>query len=259
MVKGLNVFILILVVFFVSACLQEKYQNNLQPASILAPATSMSMSAMPLLHIQPEIFDLGDIKEGEAAIATFIVRNNNDVPIEIVDVQAACGCTAAEPDSYLIASGGFTQLKVAVDTTAKQHGIKKIVNITDSLGNRAEAMLIFNVVDNPHANQAMQQQGIFDGKCASCHFEPLKGQTNGADIYALGCAMCHGKDAAGAYAPSLLGQHDREKLSAVIGRGVGKPQMPGFAQENGGPLSDEQMSSLVQWLMDKPTQTSIKD
>jgi len=250
-VKGLNIFILLLAMLFVSGCSQESDSPEQSKHSI---KTQAAMPEMPLLHIQPAIYDLGDIKEGEAAIATFIIRNNNDEPIEIVDVQAACGCTAAEPDSYLIPSGAFTQLKVAVDTTAKQQDIKKTVHITDSLGNKAVATLKFNVIDNPHANKVMQSKGIFEGKCASCHFEPLKGVSKGVDIYALGCAMCHGDDAAGAYAPSLLGRTDAEGLSAIIGHGVGKPQMPGFAQESGGPLSPEQMHALVKWLMELPAE-----
>jgi len=255
-VKGLNIFILLVVALFIGGCTPEADSPQQAKHSV---ETQVSLPAMPLLHIQPAIYDLGDIKEGEAAIATFIIRNNNDEPIEIVDVQAACGCTAAEPDSYLIPSGSFTQLKVAVDTTAKQQDIKKTVHITDSLGNKAVATLKFNVVDNPHANKVMQSKGIFEGNCASCHFEPLKSVSKGADIYALGCAMCHGVDATGAYAPALLGHTDAEGLSAIIAHGVGKPQMPGFAQENGGPLNPEQMHALVRWLMELPAEKDAKD
>lgn len=212
-----------------------------------------TLEALPLLHIQPEVYTLGDIKEGEAAIATFLVRNNNQKTIELVNIEASCGCTAAEPDSYIIESGGFTQLKVAVDTTAKQLGIKKTIHITDSLGNQADAILQFNVVDNPHRVVNVDGvQGIFDGKCASCHFEPLVGKKKGQEIYKVGCAMCHGSEAEGAYAMSLRGFPSLKILEEGITKGNGKAQMPGFAVSEGGPLSPEQIHALAKWLMSLP-------
>jgi len=210
------------------------------------------LEALPLLHIQPEVYSLGDIKEGEAAIATFFVRNNNQETIELVNIEASCGCTAAEPDSYVIAPGGFTQLKVAVDTTAKQLGITKTIHISDSLGNKADAVLQFNVVDNPHRKGSAGVQGIFDGKCASCHFEPLVGKEKGQDIYKVGCAMCHGVGAKGAYAMSLRGFTSLKNLEKSITKGNGKAQMPGFAISEGGPLSPEQIHELAKWLMSLP-------
>ena len=208
---------------------------------------------LPLLHIQPDVFRLGDIKEGEAAIATFFIRNNNPEAIELVDIQASCGCTAAEPDSYIIPAGSFTQLKVAVDTTAKQQGIKKSISITDSLGNQATALLTFNVIENPHIVQG-KVKGIFDGQCASCHFEPLVGKTQPAQLYEVGCAMCHGEDAEGGYAPKLRAYPSVEALKVFISDGVGKPQMPGFSHENGGPLTTEQINDLAHWLATLPAE-----
>jgi len=211
--------------------------------------------SLPALHIQPAIFDLGDIKEGEAAIATFFIRNNSDEAIELVDIQASCGCTAAEPDDYVIPAGGFTQLKVAVDTVAKQNDITKAVYITDSLGNKASASLTFNVIENPHFSMKEGElKGIFDGQCASCHFQPLVGVDEPSKLYEVGCAMCHGEKGEGAYAPSLLHSTSLAALTHTISQGVGKRQMPGFAQANGGPLTSEQINSLAVWLKASPAQ-----
>ncbi|MDQ6978202.1 MAG: DUF1573 domain-containing protein [Ghiorsea sp.] len=207
---------------------------------------------LPLLHIQPEVYQLGDIKEGEEAVATFLIRNNHTQSIELVDIQASCGCTAAEPDSYVIMPNTFTQLKVTVDTTAKQSNIKKSITVKDSLGNEASAILQFNVVENPHLSLNRKIKGIFDGKCASCHFEPLLKQQSVAKLYEVGCAMCHGADAEGGYAPKLKGYASLSALKSIISDGVGKPQMPGFAQKNGGPLTQVQIEALSKWLVDLP-------
>ena len=201
------------------------------------------------LHIQPEVYHLGDVLEGSEAVATFFIRNNSPQAIELVDIQASCGCTAAEPDSYLILPGTFTRLKVTVDTTAKASDIKKSIHIKDSLGNEAAATLTFNVVENPHGRGKGVVKGIFDGKCASCHYTPLLGKREGKTIYQLGCAMCHGKDGEGAYAPGLLGFSQLSELKMTISKGAGKPQMPGFAKEHGGPLTPAQIDALAEWLM----------
>ncbi len=232
-----------------AACTTERMKDE---QSSVAAISSANEVVLPVLHIQPETYDLGDILEGEAAIATFLVRNNSQQNIELVDIQTSCGCTAAEPDSYIIAPNGFTQLKVAVDTTAKQQDIKKVVHVTDSSGHKATATLRFNVVENPHFT--MKQRGvksIFDGQCASCHFKPLVGVKEPHKLYEIGCAMCHGEEAEGAYAPKLRG-HKLAYLKQIIAHGMGNRQMPGFARADGGPLTDAQIESLAAWLQSLP-------
>ncbi len=239
MVKILS--ILFVVASVLLACVEQK-----------APIQVPIDKPLPLLHIQPEVYRLGDIKEGETAIATFLVRNNHSQPIELVDIQTSCGCTAAEPESFVIMPNDFTQLRVTVDTTAKQSNIKKSITVKDSLGNEANALLEFNVVENHHLSLNRKIKGIFDGKCASCHFEPLLKQQSAAKLYAVGCAMCHGVDAEGGYAPKLRGYASESALKTIISNGVGKPQMPGFSQKKGGPLTSEQITVLSKWLASLP-------
>ncbi len=242
----------IIISILLMACTSSEYaQQNAAPQATDTTKIETERQ-LPLLHIQPQVYVLGDIKEGEAAIATFLLRNNSKKTIELVDIQASCGCTAAEPDSYIISPGEFTQLKVAVDTTAKQNDIKKSIYITDSSGHKASATLEFNVVKNPHLMQGVDVKGIFDGQCASCHFQPLVGETSAKKLYEVGCAMCHGADAEGAYAPSLRGYASLAALKHIVAAGVGKPQMPGFGEKNGGPLTVQQIDNLSEWLMTLP-------
>ncbi len=223
------------------ACAEQKVPTQVQ-----------ANKPLPLLHIQPEVYQLGDIKEGEPAIATFLIRNNHSKPIELVDIQTSCGCTAAKPESFVIMPHDFTQLQVTVDTIAKQSNIRKTISVKDSLGNEASALLIFNVVENPHLSLNRKIKGIFDGKCASCHFKPLVGVKEPSKLYEVGCAMCHGVDAEGGYAPKLRGYASLSALRTIISNGVGKPQMPGFSQKNGGPLTPEQITELSKWLVSLP-------
>ncbi len=226
--------------------------------SLHAASEQKPAPVLPALHIQPQVYVLGDIPEGEQAVATFIVRNNNAQPIELMDIQASCGCTTAMPDSFVIAPGGFTTLRVTVDTTAKQNDIKKQVYVTDSMGHQAMATLEFSVVDNPHQKLG-QVKGIFDGTCASCHFKPLVGVQAPDKLFAVGCAMCHGEQGKGAYAPKLRHYPSLAALKHIIAQGVGRPQMPGFAQSQGGPLTMQQIDDLARWLVALPEEDTKTD
>ncbi len=208
---------------------------------------SAHAGGLPLLHLQPEVLDMGSVKEGEEARGTLFIRNNSDSVITITDVQTSCGCTVAEPKSRVLAPGAFTELEVTIDSTVKQGEVKKEVRVTDSAGHVAKAILKLTVEENPHLIRS--GRGIFDGKCAACHFDPVQGKKTGKAIYDAACLMCHGEDARGAYASALTGHDDATALQYLISHGTGSPQMPGFAIDAGGPLTKKQVFALSKWLL----------
>jgi len=204
-------------------------------------------SGLPVLHIQPEILDMGSVKEGEEAKGRLFIRNNSESVITITNVETSCGCTVAEPKSRVLAPGAFTELKVTIDSTVKQGDVKKSVHVTDSTGNVAKAVLKLHVTENPHL--AREGRGLFDGKCAACHVDPVQGKVTGKAIYDAACLMCHGEEAKGAYAISLRGHDDETAMQYLISHGTGSPQMPGFAKKQGGPLTQKQVFTLSKWLL----------
>ncbi len=107
---------------------------------------------------------------------------------------------------------------------------------------------------DPHAGLTEAQKAkIFTGKCATCHVLQGKGKF-GAALFQADCAMCHGMNAQGKEAPALIpgDYHDPKYLSHMesIIR-YGSPvniSMPGFSKTAGGPLSDAQIHSILQYL-----------
>lgn len=195
--------------------------------------------------IQPQSLDVDEVMEGEEAHARLYVRNTGFLPLHISRVESACGCTVSALGSHEVPPGGFTTLDVTIDTTAKGDSVEKKVSVVDALGRRAEAVLHLRVRENPHAGD-MSGKGIFNGKCAACHVEPVQGKTTGAAIYTAACAMCHGEDAAGAYAPGLRGM-DAGTVSTILEHGISR-RMPAFAKAKGGPLTPSQVGELSVWL-----------
>ncbi|HCS13015.1 MAG: succinate dehydrogenase [Zetaproteobacteria bacterium CG06_land_8_20_14_3_00_59_53] len=228
------------------ACTVPPSHQHVQPvAKEQSQQQEQGIAGNPDFQIQPQHFDVGEVPEGEEAKARLFVRNTGLLPLHIVDVQSACGCTVSSLGNRDIAPGGFTTLDVTIDTTAKGDSIEKKVTVIDALGRKAQATLSLRVRENPHGS-GMQGRGIFDGKCAACHVAPAKGKLKGAEIYAAVCAMCHGDEAKGAYAPALRGM-DADGLSAVLQHGIDR-RMPSFSAANGGPLSPLQISELSKWL-----------
>jgi len=200
--------------------------------------------------IQPAKLDLGEVDEGKEATATLFVRNTGWEVLHIANVQSLCGCTVSDLGSREVPPGGFTTLKVRIDTSAKGGAVKKKVTVTDSFGRSADAWLYLRVKENPHARGMhagkTQGRGIFSGKCAACHAAPAKGKRKGVEIYAAVCVMCHGEKGQGAYAPRLRGK-DADDIENVLNHGINR-QMPAFLRDKGGPLTKNQLIEVAKWL-----------
>ena len=86
--------------------------------------------------------------------------------------------------------------------------------------------------------------------CATCHVEKSK-DLFGAVLYQEACGICHESDHRASFVPDLAAlKHppDTNYWRMMIAEGKDKTLMPAFSQERGGPLSKEQIDSLVKYL-----------
>jgi len=229
---------------FTCLCLMLSGCKHDPAPQLNAPTETFVSDSM--LVFEPDHVDIGTVKEGEKAVGFLRVRNAGEVMANIVSVQTSCGCSVATPEQSLLMPGGFTRIKIVVDTFAKQGKAKKWVLLTDDAGHRSKGWVTLHVEANPHLDASARS--IFKGKCAACHFDPARGKVKGADIYRAVCAMCHGPGREGVSGPSLRYHHDRNALLKVIAEGAGSQHMPGFAISRGGPLTGKQLVALAQWL-----------
>ena len=99
------------------------------------------------------------------------------------------------------------------------------------------------------------RQVVFKGECAKCHAEPAVDKT-GEQLYVAACGICHDSVHRAAMVPDLkkLNHPTNEEHWRKWTRS-GRPgsMMPGFAKTEGGPLTDEQIESLVKFLTDSIT------
>jgi mono/diheme cytochrome c family protein len=75
----------------------------------------------------------------------------------------------------------------------------------------------------------------------------------GAQLYAENCTVCHGPEGQGRVGATLAQDwpsiRPDLRIEATIRRGVPGSVMPAWSQENGGPLSNTEIDSLVQYIL----------
>lgn len=77
--------------------------------------------------------------------------------------------------------------------------------------------------------------------------------TSGAHLWQLNCASCHGEHGQGVDAPALnsqqfLGSVTDEQMRRIISVGISGTEMPAWSNEFGGPLTDQELASIVAYL-----------
>ncbi|MEY3645446.1 MAG: hypothetical protein RL127_154 [Bacteroidota bacterium] len=101
-------------------------------------ALSTSENTIPLeLRPSPEkqaklVFDqplvyLGRIKEGEQISYTYHFKNKGNMPLQILSVNASCGCTTPKWSKELVQPGKKGFIKVTFDSKGKEGKLQKTI------------------------------------------------------------------------------------------------------------------------------------
>lgn len=198
------------------------------------------------------------VGEGEA-VFSFNLKNVSDHPIEIVRTATSCHCTVAEAPRkpWIVAPGASEQLRVVVDLTSRRGFLNKTIYVETSEGE--ESLLVHVEVPPPPEIQremnrdvAMaDRQAVLRGDCASCHVAPAAGK-KGAELFVTACGICHTAPNRASMVPDLMlptVKRDAAYWETMIRDGREKTLMPAFATARGGFLDDEQVKSLVAFLL----------
>ncbi len=212
--------------------------------------------------------NLGNVLQGKAENITFHFSNIGNDTLKVLQVIPSCGCTVVHLSKWSLAPGDSASLEMSTDTWSKFGQIQKDVVVKTNDPQQPEHQLVvdFNVVSHPDISdlnkdilKVGQKAMIFTGKCQSCHVTPGIGK-RGKALYVVSCEMCHGtagkqrlKKLPGIpFNQQFLSSVNEKTLYQFIANGTPdtrkKQMMPGFLQKNGGPLSNEQVLSLVKYL-----------
>lgn len=194
----------------------------------------------------------------------FAVTNPTSEKVTIERADVSCGCTKVElPASpWQLQPGEYGKLKVHFDGTGKSGTIEKTILVYSSIETRVLSIRvqlpapkdIVALSGERSSNQATalaNRQAVFQGSCAECHATPTVSK-KGKELFAAACGICHTAEHRASMVPDLK-TLKADKTSAYWDNWIrnGKPNslMPAFELKQNGILTDEQIKSLVEYLV----------
>ncbi len=261
--------------------------SAVRPAAVTIPVTP-TPAGTPAIPPQPSnpnalVWD-ADQKEvnvpaGQVNLPfTFSFTNVSSSEVIINSVRTSCGCTTTKlpPMPWHIAPGTNAPLEINLNVAGKFGVVMKTVTVDSTAGTKT-LIIKANVPTTPppamsvpvpgtpgakvmesEADRARNQQmalvdrqAVFKGDCASCHVTPGIGKM-GAALFTAVCGVCHEAEHRASMVPDLKNlphATDADHWRGWITYGRVGSLMPSFAKAEGGPLTDQQIASLVDFLV----------
>ncbi|OGW28163.1 MAG: hypothetical protein A2X59_13235 [Nitrospirae bacterium GWC2_42_7] len=136
------------------------------------------------------------------------------------------------------------KISVSVNNNGKSGNISKTIQIYTNNPKKPVTTIsvAMRVKDRFHINKSEAKE-IFNGECKSCHTDRGIGK-KGLELFMADCIMCHERGKS-AIPITEMQSKPKEYLIKSTADGVTNTSMPGWHLKNNGPLSDEEIESLV--------------
>lgn len=116
---------------FLAACNnQTSVVSETVDQNKVTSSDSSQNSNYPAFKFEKEVFDFGEIKEGEKVSHDFKFKNIGTAPLIISSATATCGCTIPEYPKEPLAPGAEGVIRVIFNSAGKPGMQNKIVSIT---------------------------------------------------------------------------------------------------------------------------------
>jgi cytochrome c553 len=200
-----------------------------------------------------------------SVLANFIFNfaNVSSNSLSILDVHPSCGCTTVQLPSlpWSIPAGGHGRFSAVVHFEGKSGTLFKTIRVSTDRGSKT-LLLKINIepaiaMDPSVAARAQglmvakaDRQAVFNGDCASCHRRHGDGKYGNA-LYDADCGICHEGEHRATMVPDLhaLKVPTSEAFWLEwIAHGKPGSLIPAFSRNDGGPLTDKQITSLADYL-----------
>lgn len=190
----------------------------------------------------------------------FPFSNNGEEPVLITEINVSCGCVEplVEELPWTIVPGVEETLEIKVNLQGKKGLVRQTLEV--KTGEKITELVMKVMIEDPvhrpmspeeRANNLAQskldRKAIFKGNCADCHAKPTQ-RKYGRTLYESACGICHDSKNRASVVPDLkdkIKSETREYWHQWIQHGKLDGLMPGFAASEGGPLSNSQISTLL--------------
>lgn len=234
------------------------------PVAVPPPQTTPGQLPPNILAFDAETQEFDATNNEPQATFTFNLTNISSSDVTIITLATSCGCTVARTPAmpWKLAAGESGQIPVTMNLAGKNGIVFKTITVSTDQG--VKTLTVKAAITPPPAAAMtdgdrarnfelakVNRQAVFQGDCARCHVEPAIGKM-GKELYVSACGVCHEGEHRNAMVPDLHAlkvETSADYWKVMITHGKPGTAMPAFAISEGGPLSDTQIASLTEYLV----------
>ncbi len=126
--------LMLLAIFFVlSSCKEKNDSDGITTDLIQNPSTAegeVDMENMPVMTFDRDLYDFGEIIQGEKVTYNFSFTNTGKSNLIISSARASCGCTVPSWPKEPIAPGESSNITVQYNSEGRSNAFNKVITIT---------------------------------------------------------------------------------------------------------------------------------
>lgn len=95
-------------------------------AAILAAAAGRAGSAAPVVIVEPEVLNFGQVRADDTTLVRRLrIMNRGDEPLQIEGVESGCGCAEARLEHEIVPAGAATELVVRLNLLGRRGSYRR--------------------------------------------------------------------------------------------------------------------------------------
>jgi len=199
----------------------------------------------PRISFTTDHHDFGNVLQGKTVEYTFRFENKGTEDLLIKEVTTSCGCTAALVSSNTVKPGENGEITVSYDSQGRAGAVSRTITVvSNALVEPVKELTITATVTSSMHTTFNVNESLFSDKCGACHFSPALNK-KGKELYDAVCTFCHGRTAVGLERLKVM---EMDVINGITRNGIAGTEMPAWIKEQGGPLDEEQIRSLSNFI-----------
>ena len=218
--------------------------------TLLFIASTLSFAEKgPRISFTTDQYDFGNVLQGKTVEYSFHFENKGTEDLWIKEVTTSCGCTAALVSANTVKPGEKGEIKVSYDSQGRAGAVSRTITVVSNDVVEPVKELTIHATVTPSMHTIFNvTESLFSEKCGACHFDPALNK-KGKELYDAVCTFCHGRTAGGL---DMLKGMEKNVIEEITRNGIMGTEMPAWVKGHGGPLDDDQIRSLIDFIKGQP-------